>query len=77
MSEQCERMKVASGVLLAIADCLNDEATSCNDYQQLPGCPTSQSESLYLRAGLLLSLETVCRKARDRIANAGGEGREV
>lgn len=71
MSERSERMEITSAVLLAIADCLRDEAESCNRYQQLPSCPPSQSDSLYVRAGLLLSLETVCRKAQDRIEELG------
>ena len=70
------RVSIPSDTLLAIADCLHDEAMSCNDYAKgaLNGRGW-QADDLYHRTGLLLSIESVLRKAHDHIANAAPQTR--
>jgi hypothetical protein len=75
MTSEARNGESFSSVLLAIADCLKEEADSCNEYQQLESVPRSQRESCYERAGLFYSLETVCRKVAETIANAEMRGK--
>ena len=47
--------------VLMLADCIRNEANSCNEYAKLDTLTEKQREMFYTRAGLLYSLERIAR----------------